>query len=58
MLSLCGPLCGAEMGQQISGQAVMGKLPEKLLKHAGLVRDSSYLTYEEFLAHLAELNDV
>ncbi|XP_060779757.1 RING finger protein 141 [Neoarius graeffei] len=46
------------MGQQISGQAVMGKLPEKLLKHAGLVRDSSYLTYEEFLAHIAELNDV
>ncbi|XP_053478933.1 RING finger protein 141 isoform X2 [Ictalurus furcatus] len=46
------------MGQQISGQAAMGKLPEKLLKHAGLVRDSSYLTYEEFLAHIAELNEV
>lgn len=46
------------MGQQISSQAVMGKLPEKLLKHAGLVRDSGYLTYEVFLANIAELNDV
>ncbi|KAI5623929.1 RING finger protein 141 [Silurus asotus] len=46
------------MGQQISGQSVLGKLPEKLLRHAGLVRDSSSLTYEEFLANLAELNEV
>lgn len=46
------------MGQQLSGQAVMNHLPEKLVKHAGLVRDSSYLTYEEFLARVAELNDV
>ncbi|XP_061629983.1 RING finger protein 141 [Phyllopteryx taeniolatus] len=44
------------MGQQISGQAA--RLPEKLLKHVGLVRDSSYLTYEEFLARVAELNDL
>lgn len=46
------------MGQQISGQAVMNHLPEKLVKHAGLVRDSGYLNYEEFLARVAELNDV
>ncbi|XP_064807448.1 RING finger protein 141 [Oncorhynchus masou masou] len=46
------------MGQQISGQAVMTRLPEKLVKHAGLVRDSGYLNYEEFLARVAELNDV
>lgn len=46
------------MGQQISGQAMMGVLPDKLLKHAGLVRDSGYLTYEEFLARVAELNEV
>uniref|UniRef100_A0A3Q1FYD9 Ring finger protein 141 n=1 Tax=Acanthochromis polyacanthus TaxID=80966 RepID=A0A3Q1FYD9_9TELE len=46
------------MGQQISGQGVMTRLPEKLVKHAGLVRDSGYLTYEEFLARVAELNDV
>ncbi|XP_071347127.1 RING finger protein 141 [Trachinotus anak] len=46
------------MGQQISGQAVMNRLPEKLVKHAQLVRDSGYLTYEEFLARVAELNDV
>ncbi|CAJ1056147.1 RING finger protein 141 [Xyrichtys novacula] len=45
------------MGQQLSGQA-MTRLPEKLVKHAGLVRDSGYLTYEEFLARVAELNDV
>ncbi|XP_077424208.1 RING finger protein 141 [Vanacampus margaritifer] len=44
------------MGQQISGQAA--RLPEKLLKHVGLVRDSGYLTYEEFLARVAELNDL
>ncbi|XP_077599177.1 RING finger protein 141 [Stigmatopora nigra] len=44
------------MGQQISGQAA--RLPEKLLKHASLVRDSGYLTYEEFLARVAELNDL
>lgn len=46
------------MGQQISGQAVMSHLPEKLVKHAGLVRESGYVTYEEFLARVAELNDV
>uniref|UniRef100_A0A8D0A3H8 Ring finger protein 141 n=1 Tax=Sander lucioperca TaxID=283035 RepID=A0A8D0A3H8_SANLU len=44
------------MGQQLSGQ--MTHLPEKLVKHAGLVRDSGYLTYEEFLARVAELNEV
>ncbi|XP_019750395.1 RING finger protein 141 [Hippocampus comes] len=44
------------MGQQISGQAA--RLPEKLLKHVGLVRDICYLTYEEFLARVAELNDL
>ncbi|XP_066541835.1 RING finger protein 141 [Hoplias malabaricus] len=46
------------MGQQISGQAVISKLPEKLVKHAWLVRDSGYLTYEEFLGRVAELNEV
>ncbi|XP_062403451.1 RING finger protein 141 [Sardina pilchardus] len=45
------------MGQQFTGQAV-GRLPEKVLKHAGLVRESGYLTYEEFLGRVAELNDV
>ncbi len=45
------------MGQQFSGQA-MTRLPEKLIKHVGLVRDSGYLTYEEFLGRVAELNDV
>uniref|UniRef100_A0A3B3YLX6 RING finger protein 141 n=1 Tax=Poecilia mexicana TaxID=48701 RepID=A0A3B3YLX6_9TELE len=44
------------MGQQISGQ--INHLPEKLVKHAGLVRESGYLTYEEFLGRVAELNDV
>ncbi|CAB1444392.1 unnamed protein product [Pleuronectes platessa] len=46
------------MGQQISGQSVMTRLPEKLVKHVGLVRDSGYLNYEEFLGRVAELNDV
>ncbi|XP_076840661.1 RING finger protein 141 [Brachyhypopomus gauderio] len=46
------------MGQQISGQSVLSKLPEKLVKHAGLVRDSGYLTYDEFLGRVAELNEV
>ncbi|XP_016338660.1 RING finger protein 141 [Sinocyclocheilus anshuiensis] len=45
------------MGQQFSGQAVT-RLPEKLIKHVGLVRDSGYLTYDEFLGRVAELNDV
>lgn len=54
----CFVSAAATMGQQISGQAVMNHLPEKLVKHAGLVRDSGYLTYEEFLARVAELNDV
>ncbi|MEQ2314848.1 hypothetical protein AMECASPLE_016193 [Ameca splendens] len=44
------------MGQQISGQ--INHLPERLVKHAGLVRESGYLTYEEFLARVAELNDL
>lgn len=42
------------MGQ---GQ-VVGRLPEKLLRHAALVKESGYLTYDEFLARVAELNDV
>ena len=46
------------MGQQLSGQGVMNHLPEKLVKHIGLVRDSGNLTYEEFLARVAELNDM
>uniref|UniRef100_A0A8C8F9R8 RING finger protein 141 n=1 Tax=Oncorhynchus tshawytscha TaxID=74940 RepID=A0A8C8F9R8_ONCTS len=46
------------MGQQISGQAVMTSLPEKLMKHARLVTDSGYLNYEEFLGRVAELNDM
>uniref|UniRef100_A0A8C2IQD0 RING finger protein 141 n=1 Tax=Cyprinus carpio TaxID=7962 RepID=A0A8C2IQD0_CYPCA len=45
------------MGQQLSGQAVT-RLPEKVIKHVGLVRDSGYLTYDEFLGRVAELNDV
>lgn len=48
----------SRMGQQLSGQAVMSHLPEKLVKHVGLVRESGYVTYEEFLARVAELNDV
>ncbi|XP_063294897.1 RING finger protein 141 [Pelobates fuscus] len=48
------------MGQQLSSQtqSVMNKLPEKVLKHAALVRESGFLTYEEFLGRVAELNDV
>ncbi|XP_069821140.1 RING finger protein 141 [Dendropsophus ebraccatus] len=46
------------MGQQLTGQAVMNKLPEKVVKHAALVRESGFLTYEEFLGRVAELNDV
>ncbi|KAL4613516.1 RING finger protein 141-like [Arapaima gigas] len=48
------------MGQQISSQTqnVISRLPEKLVKHASLVRDSGFLTYEEFLGRVAELNDV
>lgn len=46
------------MGQQLSGQGAMSRLPEKLVRHAGLVRDSGYLTYDEFLGRVAELNDV
>lgn len=42
------------MGQ---GQA-MGRLPEKLVRHAAQVKDGGYLTYDEFLARVAELNDV
>lgn len=51
------PPCGPEMGQQFSGQAV-SRLPEKLIRHVGLMRDSGYLTYDEFLGRVAELNDV
>uniref|UniRef100_H3D894 RING finger protein 141 n=1 Tax=Tetraodon nigroviridis TaxID=99883 RepID=H3D894_TETNG len=46
------------MGQQLSGQGAITHLPEKLAKHFGLVRDSGNLTYEEFLARVAELNDI
>ncbi|XP_053305604.1 RING finger protein 141 [Spea bombifrons] len=48
------------MGQQLSSQtqSVINKLPEKVAKHAALVRDSGFLTYEEFLGRVAELNDV
>ncbi|XP_073514406.1 RING finger protein 141 [Phyllobates terribilis] len=46
------------MGQQLAGQAMMNKLPEKVAKHAALVRESGFLTYEEFLGRVAELNDV
>ncbi|XP_032344922.1 RING finger protein 141 isoform X1 [Camelus ferus] len=48
------------MGQQISDQTqlVLNKLPEKVAKHVALVRESSSLTYEEFLGRVAELNDV
>uniref|UniRef100_A0A8C6U204 RING finger protein 141 n=1 Tax=Neogobius melanostomus TaxID=47308 RepID=A0A8C6U204_9GOBI len=42
------------MGQ---GQ-VVGRLPEKLLRHAALVKDGGYLTYDEFLVRVSELNDV
>lgn len=45
------------MGQHLSGQA-MTRLPDKLIKHVGLVRDSGYLNYDEFLGRVAELNDV
>ncbi|MBN3303762.1 RING finger protein 141 [Amia ocellicauda] len=46
------------MGQQISSQTMINKLPEKVVKHATLVRDSGFLTYEEFLGRVAELNEV
>ncbi|KAG5849162.1 RING finger protein 141 [Anguilla rostrata] len=48
------------MGQQFSSQTqtVINRLPEKVVKHAGLVRESGYLTYDEFLGRVAELNDV
>jgi phage protein D len=48
------------MGQQISDQTqlVINKLPEKVVKHITLVRESGSLTYEEFLGRVAELNDV
>ncbi|XP_053576564.1 RING finger protein 141 [Bombina bombina] len=48
------------MGQQISSQTqtMLNKLPEKMVKHATLVRESGFLTYEEFLGRVAELNDV
>lgn len=48
------------MGQQLSNQtqSVLNKLPEKVARHATLVRESGVLTYEEFLGRVAELNDV
>ncbi|XP_005989755.1 RING finger protein 141 [Latimeria chalumnae] len=48
------------MGQQLSNQTqnVIHNLPEKVVKHAALVRDSGFLTYEEFLGRVAELNDL
>ncbi|XP_015262454.1 PREDICTED: RING finger protein 141 isoform X2 [Gekko japonicus] len=48
------------MGQQLSSQTqtVINKLPEKVVKHVSLVRESGFLTYEEFLGRVAELNDV
>uniref|UniRef100_A0A8C8SR23 RING finger protein 141 n=1 Tax=Pelusios castaneus TaxID=367368 RepID=A0A8C8SR23_9SAUR len=48
------------MGQQISDQThtVFNRLPEKVVKHASLVRESGVLTYEEFLGRVAELNDI
>lgn len=48
------------MGQQLASQThtVVNKLPEKLVKHVALVRESGFLTYEEFLGRVAELNDV
>ncbi|XP_063253736.1 RING finger protein 141 [Prinia subflava] len=48
------------MGQQISNhtQTVINKLPEKVAKHASLVQESGFLTYEEFLGRVAELNDI
>uniref|UniRef100_A0A1W7RE28 RING finger protein 141 n=1 Tax=Agkistrodon contortrix contortrix TaxID=8713 RepID=A0A1W7RE28_AGKCO len=47
------------MGQQLSSQTqtVINKLPEKVVKHVSLVRESGFLTYEEFLGRVAELND-
>lgn len=57
LFSYCPVSAAAGMGQQISGQ-VVNRLPEKVVKHMGLVRDSGYVTYEEFLARVAELNDV
>ncbi|XP_072278359.1 RING finger protein 141 [Pyxicephalus adspersus] len=46
------------MGHQLSSQAAINKLPEKVAKHVTLVRESGFLTYEEFLGRVAELNDV
>ncbi|XP_019375133.1 PREDICTED: RING finger protein 141 [Crocodylus porosus] len=48
------------MGQHFSNQTqtVINKIPEKVAKHAALVRESGFLTYEEFLGRVAELNDV
>ncbi|MBN3292382.1 RN141 protein, partial [Polypterus senegalus] len=48
------------MGQQLSSQAhtSINKLPEKVARHAALARESGFLTHEEFLARLAELNEI
>lgn len=47
------------MGQQLSSQthSAINKLPEKVVKHVSLVRESGFLTYEEFLGRVAEMND-
>lgn len=48
------------MGQEISSQtqSVINRLPERVVKHVGLVREGGYLSYEEFLGRVAELNEV
>ncbi|XP_062917633.1 RING finger protein 141 isoform X1 [Mobula hypostoma] len=48
------------MGQHISNQGptVLNKLPDRVMKHASLMRESGFLTYEEFLARVAELNEI
>ncbi|XP_066465607.1 RING finger protein 141 [Tiliqua scincoides] len=46
------------MGQQLSSHTVINKLPEKVVKYVSLVRESGFLTYEEFLGRVAELNDI
>ncbi|XP_072448563.1 RING finger protein 141 isoform X2 [Chiloscyllium punctatum] len=54
------PIICPVMGQHISNQtpAVFNKLPDRMMKHAALVRESGFLTYEEFLARVAELNEI
>ncbi|XP_067902810.1 RING finger protein 141 isoform X2 [Heterodontus francisci] len=54
------PISCPVMGQHISNQtpAVFNKLPDRMMKHAALVRESGFLTYEEFLARVAEVNEI